>query len=134
MLSTTIRVRSAKLKIRLSRAARLAPEAAIASNPAWAANAVATADIPVATADDIDWADAAILRRPGVHSVYHFGGIIVPPGYTDPVKHVDGNPYDTSHVDGQGPGPLDETTVNAARYQTRRVVETARVLKTARAA
>ena len=26
-------------------------------------------------------------------TLMHFGGIIVPPGYTDPVKFVDGNPY-----------------------------------------
>jgi hypothetical protein len=27
------------------------------------------------------------------NTVHHFGGIIVSPGYTDPVKLVDGNPY-----------------------------------------
>jgi NAD(P)H dehydrogenase (quinone) len=33
-------------------------------------------------------------------SLMHFGGIIVPPGYTDQLKFVDGNPYGVSHVTG----------------------------------
>ena len=32
--------------------------------------------------------------------IYHWGGIIVPPGYTDPLKFADGNPYGVSHVTG----------------------------------
>jgi len=32
--------------------------------------------------------------------VYHWGGIRAPPGYTDPVKFADGNPYGVSHVTG----------------------------------
>jgi len=34
------------------------------------------------------------------NSMYHFGGIVVAPGYTDPVKFADGNPYGVSHVTG----------------------------------
>ena len=37
----------------------------------------------------------------------HFGGIIVPPGYTDPVKFADGNPYGVGKVTGGG-GDLTE--------------------------
>jgi NAD(P)H dehydrogenase (quinone) len=33
-------------------------------------------------------------------SLMHFGGIIVPPGYTDPIKFADGNPYGVSHITG----------------------------------
>ncbi|MBA0053364.1 NAD(P)H:quinone oxidoreductase [Streptomyces sp. AJS327] len=51
-------------EVRLRRATELAPQAAIDSNPAWAANARATADIPEATPDDADWADALILGSP----------------------------------------------------------------------
>ena len=43
------------------------------------------------------------------NSIYHFGGVLVPPGYTDPLKFVDGNPYGTSHVNGQGAIPVDDT-------------------------
>ena len=34
------------------------------------------------------------------NTIYHFGGILVPPGYTDPVKFEDGNPYGVSHGTG----------------------------------
>ncbi|MEV4019964.1 NAD(P)H:quinone oxidoreductase [Nonomuraea angiospora] len=66
------------------------------------------------------------------NTFYHWGGIIVPPGYTDPIQFQSGNPYGTSHVTGDGaPGdvPLD-----AARYQARRIVDTAASLKAGRAA
>lgn len=55
------------------------------------------------------------------NSVHHFGGILVTPGYTDPVKFVDGNPYGTSHVNGQGAIPVDDTARAAAVYQGKRV-------------
>lgn len=51
-------------QVRLLRAAELAPQEAIDSNPAWAQNAKAIADIPVATPDDILWADAALMGSP----------------------------------------------------------------------
>ncbi|GAB3213418.1 NAD(P)H:quinone oxidoreductase [Marinactinospora thermotolerans] len=63
------------------------------------------------------------------NTFYHFGGIIVPPGYTDGSKFVDGNPYGTSHVDAQGNNPVDETTRTAAQVQAKRVVRVARALK-----
>lgn len=62
------------------------------------------------------------------NTVAHFGGILVTPGYTDPVKFADGNPYGTSFVAGQG-DPPDETALAAAEYQGRRVVRIARALK-----
>lgn len=56
-------------------------------------------------------------------SLMHFGGILVPPGYTDPVKFVDGNPYGVSHVTGpDNRNPLDDTTIAALDHMTTRVV------------
>jgi NAD(P)H dehydrogenase (quinone) len=63
---------------------------------------------------------------------YHWGGIIVPPGYTDPIQYQSGNPYGTSHVSGGGP-PTD-VALEAARYQARYVVDTTTALKIGRAA
>jgi NAD(P)H dehydrogenase (quinone) len=63
---------------------------------------------------------------------YHWGGIIVPPGYTDPIQYKSGNPYGTSHVAGSG--PPDDTVLDAARYQARRAVDVAAALKAGRAA
>ena len=61
-------------------------------------------------------------------TVHHFGGVVVAPGYTDPVKFADGNPYGSSFVSGQGDEP-DETAIAAAVYQGRRVARIAQALK-----
>jgi NAD(P)H dehydrogenase (quinone) len=66
------------------------------------------------------------------NTFYHWGGIIVPPGYTDPVQFASGNPYGASHVAGDGP-PHD-VALQAARYQARRAVDVAAALKAGRAA
>ena len=129
----------------------------IATNPQWAAHRGVVGDEPVATSDDVVWADAVLLGSPTrygamasqlkayidslgpqwqqglladkpyavwtssmtahggqestILSMYnviaHFGGVIVPPGYTDQVKFLDGNPYGVSHVTG----PTNETPV-----------------------
>ncbi|MFF2515796.1 NAD(P)H:quinone oxidoreductase [Streptomyces sp. NPDC058086] len=168
-------------EVRLLKVAELAPQAAIDSNPAWAANHAATADVPVATPADVEWADAVIFGTPTrfgnvssqlkqfidtlgglwaegklankvysgfvstatahagqestllalYNSVHHFGGIIASPGFTDPTKFVDGNPYGTSHVDGQLNNPVDDVTRTAARIQAERVVQIAAQLKSA---
>jgi NAD(P)H dehydrogenase (quinone) len=61
---------------------------------------------------------------------HHWGGIIVPPGYTDPVQFQSGNPYGASHVSGDGP-PAD-VSLEAARYQARRAVDAAAALRAGR--
>ncbi|NLU75717.1 NAD(P)H:quinone oxidoreductase [Streptomyces sp. HNM0575] len=166
-------------EIRLRRAPELAPQSGIDSNPAWAENQRATAGIPEATPDDVDWADAVLFGTPTrfgnvssqlkqvldqlgglwgegrladkvysgfassatlhggqestllalYNTIHHFGGLIVAPGYTDPAKFADGNPYGTSHVDAQGDKPVDETARTAARIQAERVVRIARAVK-----
>jgi len=63
---------------------------------------------------------------------YHWGGIIVPPGYTDPVQFRSGNPYGTSHVVGDG--PPGEVALQAAAYQAQRAVHIAAALKAGRGA
>jgi NAD(P)H dehydrogenase (quinone) len=63
---------------------------------------------------------------------YHWGGIIVPPGYTDPIQFQAGNPYGTSHV--AGGGPPGDVVLQAAGYQARRAVDVAASLKAGRAA
>ncbi|KAB8195995.1 NAD(P)H:quinone oxidoreductase [Nonomuraea phyllanthi] len=66
------------------------------------------------------------------NTFYHWGGIVVPPGYTDPVQFKSGNPYGASHVAGDG--PPGEVALEAVRYQARRAVDTAAALKIGRAA
>ncbi|KUL55288.1 NAD(P)H dehydrogenase [Streptomyces sp. NRRL F-4489] len=169
--------------VRLRRVAELAPQAAIDANPAWAANAAATADILEAAPDDMLWADAVVLGTPTrfgnvtsqlkqfldtlgglwqqgrladkvysgftasgtrhggqestllalYHTVHHFGGILIAPGYTDPVKYTDGNPYGTSHVGGPET-PVDADARAAARVQAERVVKFTKAIKAGLAA
>ncbi|MEV5480696.1 MULTISPECIES: NAD(P)H:quinone oxidoreductase [Streptomyces] len=164
--------------VRLRRTAELAPQTAIDANPAWAANAAATADIMEAAHEDVLWADAVIFGTPTrfgnvtsqlkqyldtmgglwqqgrladkvysgftasatkhggqestllalYHTIHHFGGILVTPGYTDPAKFADGNPYGTSHVGGPDV-PLDDDARTAARIQAERVVKFTKAIK-----
>ena len=63
------------------------------------------------------------------NSFYHFGGIIVPPGYTDPSKFVDGNPYGASHISQNGANPPQEQDLTAVAYSATRAVQIAERLK-----
>lgn len=168
---------------RLRKVAELAPEEAIAGNPAWANHVAATRDVVEASMDDLDWADAILFGTPtryglpsaqlkqfldatgglwyqgklvnkvvssftatstghGGHestllalnnTFYHWGAIIVPPGYADPIQfdRANGNPYGTSGnpVDEPELEPVSETNLNAMRFQARRAVEIASALK-----
>lgn len=51
-------------EVRLLQVAELAPKEAIENNPAWMANIKDTKDIPIATSDDLVWADAIIFSTP----------------------------------------------------------------------
>jgi len=62
--------KAAGAEVKLLKVAELAPESAIASNPAWKAHYDATKDVPVATSDDLVWADAVIFS-----TATRFGGI-----------------------------------------------------------
>ena len=66
--------------------------------------------------------EATILSLGNVF--YHWGALIVPPGFTDPVVYAaGGNPYGTSSVTGPtGDGP-DAAALEAARYQGRRLAQ-----------
>ena len=160
-------------EVRVRPVAETRDPASFVKNPAWTANYEATKDLPHATGDDIDWADAVIFGSPtrfgsvasqlrdfldslgGMWSegkladkVYaaftstntahggqettlltlyvtlmHFGGIIVPPGYTDALKFVDGNPYGVSLIaDHDNISEFDDATNNALDHMAKRVV------------
>lgn len=55
---------------------------------------------------------------------YHWGAIVVAPGYTDPVLYAaGGNPYGTSvRVDGEGNMQLKAEAEKAVQYQTQRAL------------
>ncbi len=56
--------KEAGAEVRLRRVAELAPDEAIDQNPAWRAHVEATQDVPEASLDDLDWADAYIFGTP----------------------------------------------------------------------
>lgn len=51
-------------QVRLRRVAELAPDEAIDANPAWRAHADATAEVPVASHEDLRWADGFAFGSP----------------------------------------------------------------------
>lgn len=64
------------------------------------------------------------------NTIHHFGGLIVSPGYTDPVKFADGNPYGVGHVTGpNNDAELGSTEHDALDHMAERAVEVARKLK-----
>ncbi|GGO70512.1 NAD(P)H:quinone oxidoreductase [Nocardioides deserti] len=138
-------------EVRLRHVAETAPAEVVEGQEAWAAHRREVEDQPVASPDDLDWADAVVFGSPtryghvtsqlqafidtlgplwsqgrladkvytaftssqtkhggqestllAMHTTFaHFGGVIVPPGYTDQLKFNDGNPYGVGKVTGQ---------------------------------
>jgi NAD(P)H dehydrogenase (quinone) len=57
------------------------------------------------------------------NTIYHFGGVVVAPGYTDPLKFADGNPYGVSHVTGgSNDAPLGDAQHAALDHLAQRIV------------
>ena len=55
----------------------------------------------------------------------HWGCLVVSPGYLDPLMFKVGNPYGVSYATNNGTADPSEDDLAAARFQGRRVVETA---------
>ena len=167
--------REARAEVRFRKVPELAPEQAIASNPAWAAHRLESQDVEVASNADLEWADAVIFGTPTRYGLptaqlkqfldltgklwadgalvnkicssftstgtshggqettivnlnttfYHWGAIIVGPGYADPIQFQSGNPYGTSFTSNNGALKPDEVALAAARFQGRRLAELA---------
>ena len=170
---------SAGAEVRLRKVTELAPEAVINSNPGWRAHVDATQDVPEASLEDLEWADAYLIGTPtrfgniatqlrqfidttgglwlqgklankvaaaftsaqqvhggqettllALHNTfYHWGCIIVAPGYTDPAVFANGgNPYGVSSVYASR-GEISDSTKAAARHLAQRAVEVAGWIK-----
>jgi NAD(P)H dehydrogenase (quinone) len=64
------------------------------------------------------------------NTIYHFGGLVAAPGYTDPLKFADGNPYGVSHVTGgANSDPLTDVQFAALDHLAERAVRLAAKLK-----
>lgn len=166
--------KAAGAEVKVLRVPELAPDAAIDSNPAWREHYDATQDVPVATSEDIEWADAIIFSTPtrfGVMAaqmkqyldtqgglwgagktvnkvvsamssaqnahggqeatilslytaMFHWGAIVVAPGYADEVQFkAGGNPYGVSVTTGRD--GVEEGVEEAVKFQAKRTVEVA---------
>jgi NAD(P)H dehydrogenase (quinone) len=60
---------------------------------------------------------------------YHWGGIVVTPGYVEPSQFVAGNPYGASHTSGNGEVPPDDIALAATALTARRAVEIGAALR-----
>lgn len=60
---------------------------------------------------------------------YHWGGIVVTPGYTDPSQFVAGNPYGASHTSNNGEIPPDHVALTATALTAKRAVRIGAALK-----
>jgi NAD(P)H dehydrogenase (quinone) len=173
--------REAGAEVRILKVEELAPESAVQGNEVWKNTTEAMKDIPVASSDDLEWADAIIFSTPtrfgnvasqmkqfldtqgglwatgktvnkvvsamtsaqNPHggqeatilalytSMMHWGAIIVPPGYTDPVLFgAGGNPYGTSVTVGEDGKMKDMQQAEAAvKHQAKRTVSVAEMIK-----
>ena len=164
--------RAAGAEVRLLKVRETAPESVVAGQAPWKAHAEKTASVPVATPDDMEWANAYLFSAPtrfgvsasqfrafidtlgplwaqgklankavsamssaqnphggqettimGLYTtMMHWGAIIVPPGYTDPVQfQAGGNPYGVTVTANNEPMP--DPVKEAIRHQARRLVQ-----------
>lgn len=162
-------------EVRVRQVQEIAPQAVIDSQAAWKANQEATKQTPIATSDDIEWADAILFSVPSrfgnvpsqfkqfidiqgglwatgktinkvvsamssaqnshggqeatilslYTSMYHWGAIVVAPGFTDPsIMLAGGNPYGTSVTLSQE-GKMIEDVKPAVEHQVRRLLDVA---------
>lgn len=93
--------------------------------PLWQSGALANKLITATTsAQNPNGGQEATIQSVYVTAM-HWGAIIVPPGYADPIKFEDGgNPYGYSCT----PGELNETGKKSVSFQARRLVEFAEKL------
>lgn len=159
---------------RLLKVPELAPDVTIDRMPGWREHLEATSDVPVASLDDLTWADAYAFGTPTrfgnvaaqlknfldsagglwqqgqlagkattgftsasnkhggnestllalYNTMYHWGTIVVAPGYTDPIVYAaGGNPYGTAHHSHGN--PLNDAVLAAARHQGQRLATVA---------
>jgi NAD(P)H dehydrogenase (quinone) len=161
--------------VRVRQVKELAPQKVVDSQPAWKANQEATKDVPLATSDDIEWADAILFSVPArfgnvpsqfkqfvdtqgglwasgktvnklvsamtsaqnphggqeatllnlYTSMYHWGALVVTPGYTDDsISLAGGNPYGTSVTIDSNRNMIEDVQP-AVVHQVKRLLEVA---------
>jgi NAD(P)H dehydrogenase (quinone) len=88
-------------------------------------NKVATSFTATATAHGGQESTILALNN----TFYHWGAIIVAPGFADPIQFVAGNPYGASHVSNNGSVPPGDTELAAVSFQATRAVRIGTALR-----
>ncbi|GAB3154562.1 NAD(P)H:quinone oxidoreductase [Micromonospora sonneratiae] len=60
---------------------------------------------------------------------YHWGGVVVTPGYVDPSQFIAGNPYGASHTSNNGETIPDDIALSATALTARRAVQIGTALR-----
>ncbi|MFC4144718.1 NAD(P)H:quinone oxidoreductase [Micromonospora mangrovi] len=60
---------------------------------------------------------------------YHWGGVVVTPGYTEPSQFTAGNPYGASHTSNNGETAPDDIALTASALTAKRAVQIGTALK-----
>ncbi|MEU4817675.1 MULTISPECIES: NAD(P)H:quinone oxidoreductase [Micromonospora] len=99
------------------------------TGPLWAAGALADKVYSgfTSTATLHGGQEATLLSLYTVF--YHWGGIVVTPGYTDPSQFVAGNPYGASHTSNNGEVAPDHVALAATALTAKRAVLMGAALK-----
>lgn len=99
------------------------------TGPLWAQGALANKVYTgfTSTATSHGGQEATLLSLYTVF--YHWGGIVVTPGYTDPSQFVAGNPYGASHTSNNGENPPDHVALGATALTAKRAVQMGAALK-----
>ncbi len=94
--------------------------------PTWQAGKLADKVYVGFTASQTDHGGQESTLLALYHAIMHWGGILVTPGYTDPIKFKDGNPYGVSHVTGaDNDAPLENDELDALDHMAERAVQVA---------
>lgn len=99
------------------------------TGPLWSQGALANKVYSAfcSTATSHGGQEATLLSM--FHVFYHWGGIVVTPGYTDPSQFVAGNPYGASHTSNNGETAPDDIALGACALTARRAVQIGAALK-----
>lgn len=99
------------------------------AGPLWAEgkliNKVATSFTSTATSHGGQESTLLALNN----TFYHWGAIIVAPGYADPVQFAAGNPYGASHISDNGAVPPGDIELASVAFQATRAVVVAAALR-----
>jgi multimeric flavodoxin WrbA len=107
-------------EVRLRRVPELAPEEIIRGQDSWHESSA-----------NVNGGEESTLLA--INNIfYHWGSLIVSPGYTDPlVSAASGNPYGTSYASGlDGDLGVSDDALTAARYHGQRLTQYASLLVT----